>query len=416
MRVRIHRGAHEIGGTCVEVESGADRLVLDIGAPLEPLAGEPATPPPVPGLTDGGDGSIRGLLISHPHQDHYGLVGDVHSDVPIYIGEAAAAILAAAAFFSPASARLTPAGYLAHRRPLELGRFRVTPYLADHSAFDSYSLLVEAGGRRLFYSGDIRGHGRKAAVFEELLREAPSSVDVALLEGTRVGRPSDDSDGELDESALEVAMAGAFRDAPGLVLVYASAQNIDRLVTVYRACLRADRVLVVDLYGATIARASGRETIPQPGFPSLRVYVPQRQRVLVKKSAEFHRVDELGRARIFQNEMRGRAGELVALLPASATAELARVRCLTDARAIWSLWPGYLDQPSGQRLVALLARHDVPLDRLHASGHASVAQLGRLVEALAPDRVVPIHTSAPELFASTLPRVERQDDGEWWTV
>lgn len=414
MRARIQRGASEIGGACVEVESGGDRLVIDIGMPLEPVAGEPTGPPPVPGLTDGGDGSIRGLLITHPHQDHYGLVDHVHAEVPIYIGEAASAILAAAAFFSPASARLTPAGYLAHRQTLELGRFRVTPYLADHSAFDSYSLLVEADARRLFYSGDLRGHGRKADVFEELLRDAPTSVHAALLEGTRIGRS--DSDGELDESTLEAAMTGAFRDAPGLVLVYASAQNIDRLVTVYRACLRAGRVLVVDLYCATIARATGRGSIPQPGFSGLRVYVPQRQRILVKNAVEFHRVDELGSARIFRDEIRESADEIVALLPASTTAELARDGCLTEARAIWSLWPGYLDQPSGRRLVTLLARHGVPLNRLHASGHASVGQLERLVEALAPERVVPIHTSAPDLYDSIFSRVERHDDGEWWTV
>ncbi|MEI7836060.1 MAG: hypothetical protein WCK05_06570, partial [Planctomycetota bacterium] len=34
MRVCIHRGAHEIGGSCVEVAAGDDRIVLDLGMPL----------------------------------------------------------------------------------------------------------------------------------------------------------------------------------------------------------------------------------------------------------------------------------------------------------------------------------------------------------------------------------------------
>jgi ribonuclease J len=33
MRVCIHRGAHEIGGTCIEIEAQGKRLVLDIGPP-----------------------------------------------------------------------------------------------------------------------------------------------------------------------------------------------------------------------------------------------------------------------------------------------------------------------------------------------------------------------------------------------
>ncbi len=34
MRVRIHRGAHEVGGTCIELESSASRIVLDVGQRL----------------------------------------------------------------------------------------------------------------------------------------------------------------------------------------------------------------------------------------------------------------------------------------------------------------------------------------------------------------------------------------------
>jgi hypothetical protein len=33
MRVCIHRGAHEIGGTCIEIEAQHKRIVLDIGLP-----------------------------------------------------------------------------------------------------------------------------------------------------------------------------------------------------------------------------------------------------------------------------------------------------------------------------------------------------------------------------------------------
>jgi ribonuclease J len=36
-----------------------------------------------------------------------------------------------------------------------------------HSAYDAYSLLIGADGQRLFYSADFRGHGRKAALFEQ---------------------------------------------------------------------------------------------------------------------------------------------------------------------------------------------------------------------------------------------------------
>ena len=57
MRLRIHRGAKEIGGTCIEVEAAGKRLVLDAGLPLDapdhqpprPIASLP-TPPNMPSL------------------------------------------------------------------------------------------------------------------------------------------------------------------------------------------------------------------------------------------------------------------------------------------------------------------------------------------------------------------------------
>ena len=72
--------------------------------------------------------------------------------------------------------------------PSKSGPFLITPFLNDHSAFDAYSFLVESDGRGLFYTADLRGHGRKAALFERFLKTAPKGIDVLLMEGTTIGR------------------------------------------------------------------------------------------------------------------------------------------------------------------------------------------------------------------------------------
>ncbi len=415
MRARIHRGAREIGGNCVELEAGGKRLVLDLGRPLDSEPHADVALPTVSGLSAHNDRALLGVVISHPHQDHYGLVDQVDPSVPIYIGRAAAALLDAAVFFTPSGIKLRPSGYLEDRTPLTLGPFTITPYLVDHSAFDSYALLVEGDGRRVFYSGDFRAHGRKASLIRKLCERPPDGVDVVLLEGTHV-RGDDSRTIGLSESEVEVEMAITFRSTRGLAVVFSSTQNIDRLVTVYRACKRAGRELVIDLYTAAVAAATDRDTIPQPGFPGLRVYVPNRQRILVKRSREFERVDALRRHRIYPEEIRERAGELVMLVQGSTLAELALADCPEGATAIWSLWPGYLDGQSGMRAACLLEKNGVPLVHLHASGHARIEDLQALAAAMAPAHVVPIHTSAPERFSALFPCVEPHSDGEWWRV
>lgn len=417
MRVRIHRGAAEIGGNCVEVAAAnGQRIVLDVGRPLSAGWDDEVALPPVPGL-GGNDASLCGVVVSHPHLDHYGLVGAASSTVPVFIGEEGARLLAAASFFSSAAAPPVPSGFLRDRTPFTLGPFTITPFLNDHSAFDAYSLLIEADGRRLFYSGDLRAHGRKAALFERMVASPPSDVDVMMLEGTHV-RPDDThDDAEFEtETELEQRFASLMADTAGAVVTLGSAQNLDRLVTVFRAARRAGRQLVVDLYGATVAAAT-RPTIPQVGFEGLRVFVPQRQRVRVKESGDFERVHTLGASRVFMEELAANPGDFAFHVPSSAAYELMRDGGLdATGTAVWSMWEGYLAEPSGRRLLAAFREHSVPLVSLHTSGHASVKDLQRLVAAFQPGRVVPMHSEATDRFAALFPRVEQHHDNEWWTV
>jgi ribonuclease J len=416
MRVRIHRGANEIGGSCVEIEAGGDRIVLDVGKPLWADWDEKVPLPDVPGLSDGSDRKLRGVLISHPHLDHFGLIDQIDGRIPLFIGREAAALLGAAAFFSGAGAELHPAGHLRDRVTFELGQFSITPYLMDHSAFDSYSLLVEANGRRLIYSGDIRGHGRKSHLFDRLLCQPPKGIDVLLCEGTHIRHGADVPERALSEEDVEKSLTQRMRDSDGAVCVISSAQNIDRLVSVYRASKRAGRTLVTDLYTATLASAIGRKTIPQPGYSDYKVYVPNHQRILVRESGEFDRMALVKSYRVFPEWLAEHAGELTLLLPSSTVHELLRAKVLSKGIVVWSLWPGYLRDPSGARLIASLEAAEVPLLLDHASGHAPVADLQRLVTALNPSKLVPIHTKGAERYEEFFNHVEVHRDGEWWSA
>jgi ribonuclease J len=389
-------------------------LVLDVGRPLDAPLDEPLPLPAVPGFDDG-DPSLLGVIISHGHPDHFGLADQLHPAVPLYIGEPTGRILREAGFFSAAGKKLCPKGFLRDSEPLDLGPFHVTPYLVDHSAFDAYALLVQADDRRLFYSGDLRAHGRKSARFEALVRDPPAGIDVLLLEGTQIGR-GDESVGVQSERDLEDHCRDLFLETDGLVLVSYSSQNIDRLVTLYRAARRSGRKLVVDLYTATIAAATGRETVPQAHWDGVRVYVPQAQRICVKRSREFERVIAIRDRRLYPEDLAAQAAKLVLTFRGSMTRELEAADCLAGAHAVWSLWPGYLKQPSGEALKRWLVRQGIPLTILHTSGHATVADLKRLARAVDPGRIVPIHTAAPERYIDIFERVELHRDREWWRV
>ena len=67
VRVCIHRGTMEIGGTCVEIESQGGRIVLDVGLLLDVADQEVLPLPPVKGFK-ASDPKLLGVVISYPHK------------------------------------------------------------------------------------------------------------------------------------------------------------------------------------------------------------------------------------------------------------------------------------------------------------------------------------------------------------
>ena len=263
MWLTIHRGAKQIGGSCLEIEHESKRLVIDLGLPLDAEL-EDTPLPAVKGLVDYTP-DLLGLVISHAHLDHYGLIAKISSEVPLLIGEGASRILAASQTFFSDAQEFQQQFSLQHKRPIFLGPFTITPYLVDHSAYDAYGFTVDAGEKRLFYSGDFRAHGRKAKLFEQLASDPPENIDVMLMEGSTIGRTGKAND-YPSEADLERCFADIFNRANGLSLVWASGQNIDRMVTLYKACRKSGKKLIIDMYTANILRSLGNPRLPQPGW------------------------------------------------------------------------------------------------------------------------------------------------------
>jgi ribonuclease J len=113
--------------------------------------------------------------------------------------------------------------------------------------------------------------------------------------------------------------------------------------------------------------------------------------VKVKESAEFDRVTAVKPYRLFQEDLTAQPARFVAKFDASMAAALSKHGGPAGARVFWSMWPGYLEEPSGQRLRRTLQKLEIPIEIEHSSGQASITDLQRLAEALHPQRVVPIH-------------------------
>jgi ribonuclease J len=416
MRLCIHRGTREIGGTCVELEASGERILLDLGLPLNAVDLASTPLPAVTGLVSP-DPSLRAIVISHGHRDHWGLLPKAIAGVPIVMGKAVEQVMRAAADFVPESFAPVASQYLENRNLLQIGPFSITPYLFDHSGFDAYALLIEAGSRRLFYSGDLRAHGRKVQLFEQLITKPPSRVNVMLMEGSSLGRLAD-QEKFATESELEEIFVDRFKATGGMALIACSAQNIDRVVTVYRAAKRTGRTLIIDAYAAEILKATGQTSIPKPidGWTNIAVFIPQSQRVSLVRKGIAPIVDSYRGFRLWPDQIAELAPRSVMLFRGWMFNDLDRAGALANAKVFWSQWDGYLRDGSGKNFKDDCFVRGIPFESIHTSGHASPGDLQRLASAVAPERLIPIHTFERERYPSLFENVISVDDGQWITV
>ena len=66
-----------------------------------------------------------------------------------------------------------------------IGDIKVKPILCDHSAFDSYMILLYLENKKVLYTGDFSANGIKS--FYSLLNKL-EKVDILITEGTTVER------------------------------------------------------------------------------------------------------------------------------------------------------------------------------------------------------------------------------------
>lgn len=209
----------------MEISSGASIILVDLGLPLDydgENTIESCLPNSVQRLFHQSGKSIDGVLLSHPHLDHYGLAGTIPPGIPVYCGNASWNLMKATALFSPNSYSLPAVEHFESWKKFQLGAFDITPYLMDHSAFGSYGFLISAYKKYIFYSGDFRGHGRKSQLLARLSNSLPE-IDVLLMEETLVGNRSNEN--QISESDLEDEFVKIIEQTKGITLVTTSSQR-----------------------------------------------------------------------------------------------------------------------------------------------------------------------------------------------
>lgn len=383
MKIQIHRGQNQIGGSVIEIFTETTRIFLDIGANMDDA--KAAIVPKVEGLFFGKQ-KCDAVFISHYHADHIGLSVRLLPGIPVYMGETAYKIWNAAETFKNHAITFKPR-FVHDREPVSIGDMVITPFRCDHSAYDAYMYLIEADGEKVLYTGDFRSHGRQD--FDALLSALPE-VDTLITEGTTLSRETQTK--AVKEEDLVGMAAERIKDCTGPVFMLMSPMNIDRLITAYRIARETDRTFLVDPYAVTIARAMGA---PAPQFktdPGIRVFMPDGNAWLApfvfygKCGTRIRGMKDL---KVFMCVRPGMKPFLT---------RLSQKMSFEGGVLIYSMFAGHLEKPSFVKFLDFMEKKGLEICTIHTSGHADAETIDRLIKKVNPKTIIPLHTECAEWF------------------
>ncbi len=413
MKIVIHRGSEEIGGTCIQLSTNSTTILLDLGLALK----KDSKDPDLSGL------NIDGVLISHSHADHFGLIDTLDPSVPVYIGELGKRFIDATRVLLGKEPFSNDFRFFIAWEPFHVGEFKVTPYLVDHSAADAYAFLVEAEGKRIFYSGDFRGHGRKGVLYKNIISNPPKDIDLLFMEGSMIGR---DNKNFPAETSVERKVLNVIKDQKNMTFIICSSQNIDRIVSAYRACLKASKTLVLDFYTAWVLEQMKIVTtnVPTMDWNNIKVFADYGQDKRIKEHPDYFgdfRQRVYRHCRVQKEELYEHPEQYVGISKISRFKVIESYKKYGQVNLIYSQWRGYIDNPEhksfgSDRISAFQNDPMVNFVYAHTSGHATLTDLKKFALAINAGKLVPIHSEFGHAFRKYFDNVQQLHDGEYFNL
>jgi len=240
-------GVGEIGKNMYVVQYGNDIVVVDSGLkfPEEDMLGVDIVIPDITYLTENRD-KVRGILITHGHEDHIGGLPYVlkHLNVPVYGTKLTLGLI---------EVKLKEAGLLGETKRIlinadsvvQLGSIKASFFRTNHSIPDSVGICLDTPEGVVVHTGDFKfDHTPVNGQFADLQRMAEigkRGVLALLSDSTNAERPGFTP----SESKVGQELEDIFRKAKQRVVVATFASNVHRIQQVINAAMATKRKLTV---------------------------------------------------------------------------------------------------------------------------------------------------------------------------
>lgn len=239
-------GLGEIGRNMLVLEYGDDLIIIDAGLmfPESDMLGVDVILPDMTYVYQNA-ARVRGIIITHGHEDHIGALPYLLEkvDAPVYATALTLGLIEAK--LPEAPVRHADMRTIAAGDDLELGPFRFEFFHVSHSIPDGVGLAIHTPVGLIVHSGDFKfDHnpvdGRRTD-FAKLAELGGQGVLLLLSDSTNAEQPGYTP----SESVLGETLHRIIREAPGRVIVASFASNISRIQQVIDSSVRCGRRVAI---------------------------------------------------------------------------------------------------------------------------------------------------------------------------
>lgn len=263
-------GLGEIGKNTMAIMYGNDMMLVDAGLafPSEDMLGVDIVLPDISFLKEH-QSKLKGLAITHGHEDHIGGVPNIVRavDLPVIYGPALALGLLEEKFKEEGLEGRTIMRHVKPRQQVKIGCFNVQFIRCTHSIADSYSLIIRTPIGTIVHTGDFKFDftpvdGEQYDIASLTSAAAEEGILLLMSDSTNTERegytPSERSVWKkLDE---------VFANAKKRIIVTTFASNVHRIRQILQAAVKYDRKVAIlgrsMLNLADISRTLGYMTFP----------------------------------------------------------------------------------------------------------------------------------------------------------
>jgi len=372
--------------------------------------------------------NLDGILISHPHKDHYFGLSFVNRMIPIYTGVVTKRIIRAFC----KSEKFTIVNNLNNLNwhtfrtgdILDIKGMKITPFHVDHSVPAAYGFIIYTSAGPVVYTGDFRRHGPLSNMTEEFLQEIKThntvltnyeldgeqkkliseGVKVLICEGTKISKGIVESEQRVEENLEKIFMNNPF----DFILVKYDRIDWDRFRTFSHMAKKYGWKYIITEKNAyfyyLLNKKAIHETMRDPNIlKDDHIYILKRGSANYKWQEKIRQImyrRNKGNRFLNYRELKSLEGKFLVYITRlheglKRNLDFAK-RGLFISSSIDPYSEEFFDNTNTIR--KQLEPYGIPSYRVHASGHATPHDIINFIEEVKPKYLIPIHTERPEFF------------------